>query len=56
MSSKQQHSESKGTIAVIGERELVIGYRLLGVDDTFIVNGGEESFRTAHACVRKLDT
>ena len=47
MSSKeQQHSESKGRIAVIGERELVIGYRLLGVDDTFIVNGGDESFKT----------
>jgi V/A-type H+-transporting ATPase subunit F len=46
MSSKPHHSDSKGTIAVIGERELVIGYRLLGVDDTFIVNGGDESFKT----------
>jgi V/A-type H+/Na+-transporting ATPase subunit F len=45
-SKEQQHSESKGRIAVIGERELVIGYRLLGVDDTFIVNGGDESFKT----------
>ena len=44
MSSKQQHTESKSRIAVLGDRELVIGYRLLGVDDTFIVNGGDESF------------
>ena len=46
MSSKPHHSDSNGMIAVIGERELVIGYRLLGVDDTFIVNGGDESFKT----------
>ena len=46
MPSKEQHYESKGRIAIIGERELVIGYRLLGVDDTFIVNGGDESFKT----------
>ena len=47
MSSKQQHTESKRIrIAVLGDRELVIGYRLLGVDDTFIVNGGDESFKT----------
>lgn len=47
MSSKQQQqTESKGRIAIIGERELVIGYRLLGVDDTFIVTGGDESFKT----------
>lgn len=46
MSSKEQHPESKGTIAVIGERELVIGYRLLGIDETFIVNGSDESLKT----------
>ncbi|MCJ7636948.1 MAG: hypothetical protein MUO21_05610 [Nitrososphaeraceae archaeon] len=46
MSSKQQYPESKGTIAVIGERELVIGYRLLGIDETFIVNGSDESLKT----------
>jgi len=34
----KQKSESTGRIAVIGERELVIGYRLLGMDDTFIVS------------------
>lgn len=42
MSSKQK-SESRGVIAVIGERELVIGYRLLGVNDTFIVNEKTEA-------------
>ena len=34
----KQKTESSGRIAVIGERELVIGYRLLGIDDTFIVS------------------
>ena len=34
----KQETESSGRIAVIGERELVIGYRLLGIDDTFIVS------------------
>jgi len=34
----KQKTESSGRIAVIGERELVIGYRLLGMDDTFIVS------------------
>lgn len=29
---------STGKIAVVGERELVLGYRLLGVEDTFIVS------------------
>jgi V/A-type H+/Na+-transporting ATPase subunit F len=38
-----QKTESSGRIAVVGERELVIGYRLLGIDDTFIVNGEEAS-------------
>ena len=27
-----------GKIAVVGERELVLGYRLLGVEDAFIVS------------------
>ncbi len=44
MSSKQK-SESKGTIAVVGERELVIGYRLLGIEDTFIVKNKDEAFK-----------
>jgi len=34
----KQKTESSGRIAVIGERELIIGYRLLGMDDTFIVS------------------
>jgi len=36
-------TESSGRIAVVGERELVIGYRLLGIEDTFIVTGEEAS-------------
>lgn len=55
MSSKQKSdtqgeggaSTSRGgVIAVIGERELVIGYRLLGIDDTFIVARGDQAFKT----------
>ena len=38
-----QKIELGGRIAVIGERELVIGYRLLGIDDTFIVSGEDAS-------------
>lgn len=30
-----------GRIAVLGDRELVIGYRLLGIDDTYIATGEE---------------
>lgn len=44
MSSKNK-SESN-LMAVIGERELVIGYRLLGVENTFIVNDKEEAQKT----------
>jgi V/A-type H+-transporting ATPase subunit F len=41
------HPEAHGgLIAVIGERELVIGYRLLGIDDTFIVARGDQAFKT----------
>ena len=39
----QQKSESTGRMAVIGERELIIGYRLLGMDDTFIVSKEDAS-------------
>lgn len=39
--SKQKAGASK--IAIVGERELVIGYRLLGIDDTFVVSGEEAS-------------
>jgi len=30
-------------LAIVGERELAIGYRLIGIDDTFIVNDEEAS-------------
>ena len=36
----KQKTELTGRIAVVGDRELVIGYRLNGIDDAFIV--GEE--------------
>ena len=35
----KQKSETSGRIAIVGERELVIGYQLLGIEDTFIVAG-----------------
>ena len=35
----KQKSETGGRIAIVGERELVIGYQLLGIEDTFIVAG-----------------
>ena len=34
-------TQSSGRIAVVGERELAIGYRLLGIEDTFEVSGEE---------------
>src|SRR5574342_578440 len=37
----KQKSETSGRIAIVGERELVIGYQLLGIEDTFIVTGEE---------------
>lgn len=39
--SGRQVSQS-GKIAVVGDRELVVGYRLLGVEDAFIT-GSEDS-------------
>jgi V/A-type H+-transporting ATPase subunit F len=46
MSTKQK-SESDGLIAVVGDRELVIGYRLLGINETFQINReGDEPFKT----------
>jgi len=35
----KQKFETSGRIAIVGERELVIGYQLLGIEDTFIVAG-----------------
>ena len=48
MSSSSEHEfESKDLIAVVGERELVIGYRLLGINDTFLVGkDGNEAVKT----------
>jgi V/A-type H+-transporting ATPase subunit F len=46
MSSKKL--DNIKSIAVIGEREIVMGYRLLGVEDTFIVNDKNEA-------VKKMD-
>lgn len=39
----QQKSNTTGRIAVVGERELAIGYNLLGMEDTFIASGEEAS-------------
>lgn len=44
-SSSENEFESKDLIAVVGERELVIGYRLLGINDTFLV--GKDSNEAA---------
>ena len=38
-----QKTQSSGRIAVVGERELVIGYSLLGIEDTFVVSGEDAS-------------
>jgi|SRR5215467_508137 len=39
----KQKTETTGRIAVVGERELVIGYSLLGIEDTYIVSGEDAS-------------
>ena len=44
--SKQKY-ETSGRIAIVGERELVIGYQLLGIEDTFIVTG-EDANKKLH--------
>ena len=46
MSTKQKSESDGGAIAIIGERELVMGYRLLGIDDTYIVNQADEALKT----------
>ncbi len=38
MSELTFKKESGRKIAVLGERELVMGYRLLGIDDTFTMS------------------
>ena len=39
--SKQKSEASR--IAVVGEREIAIGYRLLGIEDTFIASAEDAS-------------
>lgn len=40
--TKREDKEA-GKIAVIGDRELVLGYRLLGIDETFVAAGKEDA-------------
>ncbi len=37
----KQKTDATGRLAIVGDRELVIGYRLIGIDDTFIVDDEE---------------
>jgi len=37
----KQKTDATGRLAIVGDRELVIGYRLIGIDDTFIVDEEE---------------
>ena len=39
----KQKIDASGRLAVVGDRELVIGYRLIGIDDTFIVSDEEDA-------------
>ncbi len=39
--TSKQKTDATGRLAIIGDRELVIGYRLIGIDDTFIVDDEE---------------
>ena len=39
----KQKTDASGRLAVVGDRELVIGYRLIGIDDTFIVSDDEDA-------------
>jgi len=39
----KQKTDASGRMAILGDRELAIGYRLIGIDDTFIVNDDEAS-------------
>lgn len=49
MSSKKDFVTGK--IAVVGERELVLGYRLLGVEDTFTPKGAAEASKLLNELV-----
>jgi len=39
----KQTTDSTGRLAIVGDREIAIGYRLIGIDDTFIVDDEEAS-------------
>jgi len=39
----KQKTDTTGKLAIVGDRELVIGYRLIGIDDTFIVDDEDAS-------------
>ena len=39
----KQKADTSRRLAVVGDRELVIGYRLIGIDDTFIVSDEEDA-------------
>ena len=39
----KQKTDASGRLAVVGDRELVIGYRLIGIDYTFIVSPEEDA-------------
>jgi len=39
--TSKQKTDPTGRLAIVGDRELVIGYRLIGIDDTFIVDDEE---------------
>lgn len=41
--ASKQKTDTTGRLAIVGDRELVIGYRLIGIDDTFIVDDEEAS-------------
>jgi len=44
----KQKTDTSGRLAVEGDRELVIGYRLIGINDTFIVTDEEDASKKIH--------
>jgi|BEDMetMinimDraft_2_1075160.scaffolds.fasta_scaffold00684_3 Archaeal/vacuolar-type H+-ATPase subunit F len=51
-SDLQKLKQYVGDIAVVGERELVIGYRLLGIEDTYVVSK-ENAFKIIQDLINK---
>jgi len=45
----KQKADTSGRLAVVGDRELVFGYRLIGIDDTFIVTDEEDASKNSRA-------